>query len=159
MLQAFSLRFKGLQSRTANPRNISATSRAGDQMAIDDPNTWAQAASAVKATFDSVRTAIGLVREARTLGGGNEQQQKAIDTALTTASSNAAIAEAQVAAALGYQMCKCEFPPTAMLTVGYFDRNLEDVGSMGDPVFECPKCGFTNAGPFVFTRLAPKKPK
>ena len=29
-------------------------------MAIDDPNIWVQAASAVKTTFESIRTAIGL---------------------------------------------------------------------------------------------------
>lgn len=128
-------------------------------MPIDDPNSWAQGAAAVKATFDSLRTAIGLVREARSVGGGNAQQQKAIDSALATATSSAAIAESEIATALGYQLCKCTFPPTTMLTVGYFDQNLQDVGSVGDPVFECPKCGFTNAGPFVFKRLVPKKPK
>ena len=45
------------------------------------------------------------------------EEKKVIETALTTASSNTAIAEAQIAQALGYQLCHCQFPPTPMLTV------------------------------------------
>ena len=127
------------------------------QMPIDDPKSWLEGASAIKATFDSVRTAIGLVRDAEAISGHNEQQKKAIDNALATASSTATIAEMEIAKPFGYQLCRCQFPPTAMLTVGYFNRNVEDVASPGDPVFECPKCGFTNAGPFTFKRTAPPR--
>jgi len=120
-------------------------------MPIDDPSSWAQGASAVKTMFDSVRSAIGVLKDVRSLGGGTEQQQKTIDTALATATSTAAIAEAELAKAFGYQLCKCTFPPTTMLTVGYFAANLGQY-KVADPVYECPKCGFNNAGPFGFRR-------
>jgi hypothetical protein len=122
-------------------------------MPIDDPNSWAQGASALKTVFDSFRSAIGVLKDVRSLGGGSEQQQKTIDAALATASSTALIAEAQIAKALGYELCKCEFPPTPMRTVGFARSNAGKL-STGDPIYECPKCGFNTAGPFGFTRIA-----
>ena len=123
-------------------------------MPIDDPATWLQGAAAVKAAFDSLRSAIGLLRDARSIAGGTEQQNKALDQALDHAERSAVIAEAEVAKALGYQLCKCAFPPTIMLTVGYRSgRPASDTG----PVFECPKCGFDTASPFTYTRTAPER--
>jgi hypothetical protein len=51
-------------------------------MPLDDPATWIKGATALKTAFDSVRSAISMVRDVRALGGGSPQQQKAIDTAL-----------------------------------------------------------------------------
>jgi hypothetical protein len=70
-------------------------------MPIDDPSTWAQGAAALKAAFDSIRTALSIAKDVRSLGVGSEQQQKAIDSALTAAASNTAIAEAELAKAFG----------------------------------------------------------
>jgi hypothetical protein len=123
-------------------------------MPIDDPNTWLQGASAVKAMFDSVRTAIGLVKEAESISGGNEQQKKAIDTALATASSSAAIAEAEIAKALGYEFCRCTFPPQIMLTVGRIDNNH---AKMRGQVYECAACGYNTAGGWAYDRIAPPR--
>ena len=106
--------------------------------------------------FDSVRAAIGMVKDVQSLAGGTEQEQKAIDTALTVASSNTAVAEAELAKAFGYELCKCEFPPTPMRTVGYFSRPVPKRNE-GDPVYECPKCGYNNAGPFGYKRIAPER--
>jgi hypothetical protein len=128
-------------------------------MPIDDPVTWMQGVGAVKTALDSLRSAIGIIKDVRSLGGGNEQQQKAIDTALTVASSNVAIAEAQLAQAFGYELCKCEFPPTPMRTVGYFGHNAASGHKDTDPVYECPKCGSTNAGAFMYERTAPERSK
>jgi hypothetical protein len=123
-------------------------------MPIDDPSTWLQGAGAVKAAFDSLRSAISLVKDVRSLDGGSEQQQKAIDSALATAATNTAIAEAQLAQALGYELCKCEFPPTPMKTVGYFGLSAGSAGRRaGDPVYECPKCGYRNSGPLLFNKV------
>jgi hypothetical protein len=122
------------------------------KMPIDDPASWAQGASALKTMFDSVRSAIGVLKDVKSVGGGTEEQKKTIDAALATASSTSAIAEGQFAKALGYQLCKCEFPPTPMLTVGFASNNVGQL-KVGDPVYECPKCGFNNAGPFGFQRI------
>jgi hypothetical protein len=80
------------------------------------------------------------------LGGGTEQQQNAIDTALTVASSNTAIAEAELAKAFGYELCKCEFPPTPMVTVGYFNRQHAN-RKEGDPVYGAALTHGKNSGP------------
>jgi hypothetical protein len=97
-------------------------------MPIDDPNTWLQTASAVKTMIDSFRSAIGLAKEANAIGGGTAEQKKAVDTALATASSSAALAEVEIAKTFGYPLCKCQFPPTPMLTIGYYDREFFEDG-------------------------------
>jgi hypothetical protein len=124
-------------------------------MPIDDPASWVAGATALKTAFDSFRSAIGLVKDVQSLGGATEQQKATIDSALATAISTAAIAQAEIAKALGYELCKCDFPPTPMRTVGYFSRRLAN-HSEGDPVYECPKCGYSNAGPYGYHRIAPK---
>jgi hypothetical protein len=124
-------------------------------MPIDDPASWVAGATALKTAFDSFRSAIGLVKDVQSLGGATEQQKATIDNALATAISTAAIAQAEIAKALGYELCKCDFPPTPMRTVGYFNRKIAG-RSEGDPVYECPKCGYCNAGPYGYPRIAPK---
>jgi hypothetical protein len=126
-------------------------------MAIGDPQTWIEGIAALKTAFDGVRSAIGIVKDVRSMGGGTEQQQKAIDSALTVASTNTAIAEATLGQAFGYELCKCTFPPTPMLTVGYVDRRLPNGKKEGEPVYECPKCGYNTAGPCGYQRLTPPR--
>src|SRR5215204_5892955 len=121
-----------------------------------DPSTLAKGLAAAKTAFDGVRSAISMVKDIRSLGGGTEQQQNAIDNALTVATSSTAIAEAEFAKALGFELCKCEFPGTPMLTVGYFNRR-HGTKNEGDPVYECPKCGYNTAGPFMYHRIAPER--
>ena len=127
-------------------------------MPIDDPKTWLEGATAIKVAFDSIRSAIDTLKIVRGLGGGSEDQKKVIDAALTTATSNTAIAEAALGQVFGYELCKCEFPPTPMRTVGYASFKLDNGMKPGDPVYECPKCGYNNAGPFNYERLAPPRP-
>jgi hypothetical protein len=124
-------------------------------MPIGDPNTWLEGATALKAAFDAFRAAVGLVRDTRKALGGDSAQTKAVDEALDHAVRTAAIAEAEIAKAFGYELCKCEFPPTIMVTVGF--KSDRGPGQSG-PVYECPECGFTNAGPWAYTRIVPKLP-
>lgn len=84
-------------------------------MPIDDPNTWTQGAAAFKSIFESLRSAIGMLRDLRGSGEASRREGELIDAALDKATKAAAVAEAEVAKALGYQLCKCEFPPTPML--------------------------------------------
>lgn len=127
-------------------------------MPTNDPSNWARGSVALKAAFESVRSAIAMVEDVRSLGGISAQEQKAIDNALTIASSNTAIAEAEIAKALGFELCKCEFPPIPMRTVGYFSRPAAK-REVGDPVYECPKCGYNTAGPYGYERIAPERAK
>jgi hypothetical protein len=79
-------------------------------MPIDDPNTWSQGAAAFKGIFDGLRSAIGMLRDLRGSGESSAREGELIDAALDKATKATAIAEAEVAKALGYQLCKCEFP-------------------------------------------------
>jgi hypothetical protein len=123
-------------------------------MPLDDPGTWSQGALAFKSIFDGLRSAISMLRELR--GGENHgnEESKLIDAALDKASTATAIAEAEVAKALGFELCKCQFPPTPMLTVGHIDNGT---AKMFGPVFECPKCGFNTARMWAYTRIAPER--
>jgi hypothetical protein len=126
-------------------------------MPIEDPATLGEAANALKTTFDMFRSAIGMVRDVASLGGGTKEQQQKIERALVTAESSAAIAEAQLAQALGYELCRAHYPPGIMTVVGYFNVDHEKRRRTGDPVYECPKCGYDTAGPYMYTRTAPAR--
>ncbi len=52
-------------------------------------------------------------------GGETGDTKRLIDEALDQADKATKIAEAEVAQALGYALCKCGFSPTPMRTVGY----------------------------------------
>jgi hypothetical protein len=121
---------------------------------MPDPVTIMSAIPAVKSAFDAVRSAIGLVKDAKDLLPKDQKAKAdAITAALATAESSSRIAEAEVAKALGYELCKCTFPPTIMLTVGELDgRSKLGLG----PVYECPRCGYNTAGPFMYKRIVPK---
>ena len=118
---------------------------------MPDPITIASGISAVKTTFDALRTAIGLVKDTKDLLP--KEKAEAVSAALATAESSSRIAEAEVAKTLGYELCKCSFPPTIMLTVGQHNGRGTGVG----PVYECPRCGFNTAGPYMYERTAPER--
>ncbi|MGO9686541.1 MAG: hypothetical protein ACLPTZ_28865 [Beijerinckiaceae bacterium] len=126
-------------------------------MPIGDPSTCVEGFAALKTAFDGIRSAISIVKDVRALGGGTPQEQKTIDSALTVASTNTAIAEAKLGQAFGYELCKCDFPPIPMRTVGSFSEEIPKGKNPGDPVYECPKCGYNNAGPFRYQRIAPER--
>ena len=125
-------------------------------MPVDDPQTWVQGASALKGMIEGFRSAVGLVKEIKEQIGGvaNPTQRKALDEALESAERGAQIAEAEIAKALGYELCRCEFPPTPMKTVGQIDN---PAAKLRGQVSECPKCGFNTAGGWMYNRIAPPR--
>ena len=113
--------------------------------------------NALQTAVEAIRSAIGIITDIRSAGGSaNKQQEEAIDTAINLANQNAAIAEAQLALSFGYELCKCEFPPTPMRTVGRHIKASAHGKKEGDPVYECPKCGYNTAGRDDYERLASK---
>ena len=102
----------------------------------------------IKAALDLFRSAVGTVSGLRDLLPEGEKREAATKT-LEEASKAAEIAEATIAQALGYELCRCEFPPIPMLKIGhltpYGTRDTKDV-------YECPKCGQNTAGAWQFTR-------
>jgi|ERR1700733_710609 hypothetical protein len=117
-----------------------------------DPITVVGGITAVKTTFDALRTAIGLVKDTKELLP--KEKADVVNAALATAESSSRIAEAEVAKALGFELCKCNFPPTIMLTVGEHNGRT-NLGT--GPVYECPRCGYNTAGPYMYNRLAPER--
>jgi hypothetical protein len=128
-------------------------------MPLDDPGTWYTVANSIKTAFDALRGAMGMIKEARDLGGkGSETQEKAIDAALEKADLAARTAEAEIAKAFGYEFCRCEFPPMIMKTVGYINNKHAKMDGKDGQVYECPKCGFDTAAPWNYQRIAPDLP-
>lgn len=97
--------------------------------------------------MDGVRTALGTWRDIRGLLPDDKAGE--IDRALETSEQQLRIAEAQIAKGLGFSLCNCQFPPTAMLTVGWLNSRGRDTPSR--PVDRCPKCGITNNGGWAWT--------
>jgi hypothetical protein len=112
--------------------------------------------TAVKTVFDTIRTAITLARDATGLLKGSPSEKEAATKALAELDRQSQIAQAQLAQLLGYELCRCEFPPIPMLQVG----NIS-VGQIGraQPIYECPKCLQTTAGGWAYDRRVPERKK
>jgi hypothetical protein len=123
-----------------------------------DPLTIAGTAAALKSTFDALRSAMGLLKDAKELLPPGDQRQQAITQALATAESSSQIAEAEVAKALGYELCRAHFPPVVMLQVGHHTANADKFSATGKPVFECPQCKADTAAPYSFQRTVQTTP-
>jgi hypothetical protein len=82
-----------------------------------------------------LRGALGLIRDVRE--ELPPDKRKAVDQALEQADKATSIAEAQIAKALGYQLCQCTFPPQIMLFVGYDDHATYREEAA---VHQCPRC-------------------
>lgn len=87
----------------------------------------------LKDSFSTLREAIGLAKDAKSLLPG--PQQNAVMASLEQAGKAAVLAEAEIAKALGYKLHKCTFPPQIMLAVAtaYGEES------------QCPLCRFTTS--------------
>ena len=116
-------------------------------------------ASGIKSGFDLVRTALGLVRDVHQTFPPGEKMET-VERTLAEADRQLRLGEAQIAQALGYSLCRCEFPPIPMLAVGY--RGIADGGdyvtalASSTPgrvtIHECPTCGADDAGGMPYRR-------
>lgn len=124
-----------------------------------------------KSGFDTLRTAIGLVKDVQQVLPPGEKKD-AVERTLEEADRQVRLGEAQIAQAFGYPLCHCVFPPTPMLAVGHrqpatpMDKALmvemaKKQGHGGVPgaiiVHECTRCGQHDAGPYRWTRTAPER--
>lgn len=101
----------------------------------------------VRAGIETLRSVFGLMKDAKdALPAGDDKM--AIGAAIDTSARQLQFAEAELAKALGYRLCHCQFPPTPMLTVGHSNARSQPPG----PVHECPKCHADTSAPFTFTR-------
>ncbi|MGE4062725.1 MAG: hypothetical protein AB7E79_05100 [Rhodospirillaceae bacterium] len=125
-------------------------------MDFGSPQEWQQGAGALKQAVDAFAGVLKMFRDFRNAPGApTALENKAADEALQQAEVAAKVAEAQLAKALGYQLCHCAFPPTAMLTVGA--RRPRGGEPRIEPVFECPACGYNTARTMPYDRIAPPR--
>jgi hypothetical protein len=112
-----------------------------------------QATAAGKNAVETLRSLWQLLKEVRS--GEKKptaEEEEVIEQALGEADRAAKVAEAEIAKALGYTLCRCQFPPIVMLTVGQrFVYGRQDVS----PVHECSSCGYCDAGGYAYDRIAP----
>jgi hypothetical protein len=101
----------------------------------------AAGAAAAKTGFDTLRAALGLVKDVQGVLPAGEKKD-AVGASLAEAERHFKTAEAQIAQALGYSLCRCAFPPAPMLQVGYYFGSVNRRVN----VHECPVCRTTDAG-------------
>ena len=84
----------------------------------------------IKSALGLFATAIRVAKQAKDLLPEGPEK-KAVEQSLEKAEKDSKLAEAQIAQALGYELCKCTFPPQPMLSLGYREQ-IE--------YYQCPKC-------------------
>jgi hypothetical protein len=99
--------------------------------------------AAVKSGFDAAKSAIDAIKSLRDLYRAKPDAQKDIDEKIKLAERELALGEAQLAQALGYQLCKRHFPPVPMLKDRVHPQYVEDV-------HKCPECGSEEPSPEYF---------
>ena len=104
----------------------------------------------LKKVLTSFAQQLGLPKDIQEQSDNSEDEKRAIGHVLEEAEKTAKVAEAQLAKALGYTLCKCEYPPNPMLKVGHRTKWGEQSDFLD--VHECPMCKTNDAGPYGFTR-------
>ena len=87
---------------------------------------------ALKSSIEATRSLIAAVKDLVSFWPNDGKREAALK-AVASAERAALIAEAQIAQALGYRLCKCQFPPRPMLSTGRFDDH-------GVQIYQCPDC-------------------
>jgi hypothetical protein len=108
-----------------------------------------------KTGFDTLRTAMGLVKDVQGVLPEGEKKD-VVSRTLDEADKQLVLAEAQIAQALGYPLCRCQFPPIPMLKVGWASVQRSDVkygGQTRVDAHECPKCGQSDVQPYHIQRM------
>jgi len=122
-----------------------------------DLTSLATGMQAVKIGFDTLRAALGLVKDVQEVMPAGEKKE-AVGLSLAEATKQLKLAEAQIAQGLGYQLCRCTFPPTPMLEVGE-QYSMTDQRML---IYECPICnrntGSPHEGEWKRTVCRPSRP-
>ncbi len=94
----------------------------------------------LKSGTEGVRAAFGLWRDVK--GLVPQERREEVTRALEQSEKQFQIAEAQIAMGLGYALCRCVFPPTPMLTIGWHEQQRT---APACAVHQCPRCGAIDA--------------
>jgi hypothetical protein len=101
---------------------------------------------AIKSRFDLIKSAIDTCRSLSSALKKEPAIEKRLRTTLDQAEKQLRFGEAQLAQALGYQLCKAHFPPVPML------KNRVDAATATE-IHKCPECGFESPSPEHFEKL------
>lgn len=120
----------------------------------------AAGSAANRSGLETFKTALSTARDAKELlrsGDWKDQVGQALEEVMRKLEEG----EAAMAGALGHRLCRCQFPPTPMLRVGYPPYNQLSGGDLrvaaahrceagsdlagAGVVHACPKCKRTNA--------------
>ena len=86
----------------------------------------------IKTAFDTIRAGLGAAKDVKDLAKEGPLKAAA-EKKLDEAERATELAQAQIAQALGYKLCKCSFPPQIMLMEGrHTTRGIE--------IYACPRC-------------------
>jgi hypothetical protein len=97
---------------------------------------------AIKTGFDTLRTALGLVKDVQGVMPAGEKKET-VAVSLAEATKQLKFVEAQIAQGLGHQLCRCIFPPAPMLEVGE-QYSITEERML---IYECPLCNRNTGGP------------
>ena len=110
----------------------------------------------LKAALDLFRVGFGAAKDVGELLPDSKEKEAATKK-LEEAIKATQVADATIAQALGYELCRGEYPPTPMLKVGHRTGAGAELRHAVD-VYECPKCKQNTAEPFMFERKVGEKP-
>jgi hypothetical protein len=95
--------------------------------------------------LQAVGAALGLVKQAKELLPAGPAKAQ-IEEKIAQAEEKSRAAEADLAKAMGYALCKAHWPPVIMLSVGYHDKRQVEC-------FQCPECKAKSPPDSYFKRL------
>jgi len=87
---------------------------------------------AIKSAFDMARSAFDTVKALKALKSDDPEAANAVEQ-IELAEREVRLAEAQIAQSLGYELCRCQFPPVPMLK----DRTDNESATT---IYKCPQC-------------------
>jgi len=100
---------------------------------------------AVKSGFDALKSAIETVKSLWNLYPSKPDERANIDEQIKVAEKEVALAEAQIAQALGYKLCRAHFPPIPMLKDRVHPTYVKEIA-------KCPQCGAEDPAPEYFAQ-------
>jgi hypothetical protein len=102
----------------------------------------------VKYGFDALRSALETLKSFKESLGYSKDSDE-LNAKLSAADKQIKFAEAQLAQALGYELCRAHFPPVPMLLNRVDEKRIVRV-------YRCPECGRDEPPPEYFAAEANK---
>lgn len=102
---------------------------------------------AVKSGFDAFKAVLDTFKSIKEMYNADPAKHEAATIAVTAAEKELKFAEARLAQALGYELCRAHFPPIPML------KNRIDPQSV-ETIYRCPECATESPSPEYFAKEA-----